>query len=392
VADDTAAIQAAINAAKAGETIYFPSGTYDVSNFVVKNRSGLSFVGDARNSVIRQKAGAPRIATFEGSRDIRITKLAFDANGIASYGGVIFYAARNVRIENTWFTDSAPKPRGSTDRYAFVFGRGAQPSQEIQIRNNIIEDLQLEVNHSKGVVIESNTVHRAVATAGIGIFTVGDSAVAEDYQITRNTIVDPFGAGFAVVIDPPTSRHCVFRRITIANNQVVLSKTDAHGVRIGTGDNSQITTGNVFEDIVIKDNRIRIATTAPVPSQMIFANSSAKAGIVFQRLTVSGNEIENNGPRGTEYAIDLRRIQHSVVAANRVRKVTNGISLVGELLSNDLRENLVEASDIAYQVADSLGGNKAHNNRLMTIPKTGWNVSGLKESDSVDVKHNPAVH
>ena len=62
VADDTAAIQAAINAAKAGETIYFPSGTYDVSNFVVKNRSGLSFVGEGQKSVIKQKAEAARIA------------------------------------------------------------------------------------------------------------------------------------------------------------------------------------------------------------------------------------------------------------------------------------------------------------------------------------------
>src|SRR5262249_35386981 len=90
VADDTAAIQAAINAAPDGSTISFPSGTYNVANFVVKNRSGLSFFGEGRNSVIKQKSGAPRIATFEGTRDIVISNLAFDANGIVSYGGVVF--------------------------------------------------------------------------------------------------------------------------------------------------------------------------------------------------------------------------------------------------------------------------------------------------------------
>src|SRR5437870_10433757 len=50
LADDTTAIQAAINAAKPGETIYFPAGVYSVSNFVVKNRSSLSFAGEGQKS------------------------------------------------------------------------------------------------------------------------------------------------------------------------------------------------------------------------------------------------------------------------------------------------------------------------------------------------------
>ncbi len=237
-ADDTAAIQAAINAAKARETIYFPSGIYDVSNFVVKNRSGLSFAGEGQKSVIRQRAGAARLATIEASRDIVISNLAFDANGIVSYGGVVFYAVTGVRIENNRFIDSAPKPVGRTDRYSFVFARGSVPSRDIKILNNVIEDLQLEVNHSQRVVIERNSVKRAVATAGIGIFTVGDKAIAEDYQITNNIVIDPVGAGFSVGIDPPTDSHCVFRRITIADNQVIRTKTAGYGVRIGTPNNS----------------------------------------------------------------------------------------------------------------------------------------------------------
>ena len=122
IANDTAAIQNTINTAPDGSTIYFPAGTYDVSNLQVKNRSGLSFIGEERNSLIRQKTGAQRMATFTGSRDIVIAKLAFDANGITSYGGVVFYAATGVRIENNSFIDSAPKPIGRTDRYSFVFG------------------------------------------------------------------------------------------------------------------------------------------------------------------------------------------------------------------------------------------------------------------------------
>ena len=383
IADDTAAIQRAINAAPDGSTISFPVGTYNVANFVVKNRSGLSFVGEDRKSVIRQKSGAPRIATFETSREIGISKLAFDANGIVSYGGVVFYSVNDVRIENNSFIDSAPKPIRVTDRYSVVFGKGASPSQGIRIVNNTIDDLQLEVDHARKVVIEGNTVSRAVKTAGIGIFSIGDNAIAEDYLITRNKVIDPVGAGFSVGVDPPANSNCIFRRITIANNQVIRTNTSGYGVRIGTPDSSKNTTGNVFEEIIVKDNHIRIDKGAPAPERVIFANSSTAAAMIFKRLAVIGNIIENEGSKGGRYAIDLRRVQHSVVADNSIRGVANGISLSGDLLSNQIRNNNVEASENAYAVEGSLGRNRATNNRILGNARQGWKLSALQTSDSV---------
>ena len=384
VSDDTPAIQGAINAAPNGATISFPPGTYNVANFAVKNRSGLTFVGAGRNSVIKQRSGAARIATFEASKDIVISKLAFDANGVTSYGGVVFYAVSGVHIENNTFVDSAPKPVAGTDRYSFVFGRGAVPSRDIKILNNVIQDLQLEVDHSQGVLIDGNTVQRAVATAGIGIFTVGNGAIAEDYMITNNAVIDALGSGFSVGIDPPTDNNCIFRRITIARNQVIRTKTAGYGIRVGTPDNSKKTTGNIVEDIVIRDNHIRIEQSAPAPDRLIFANSSSAAGVTFERLAVTRNLIENLAPKGGRYAIDLRRIQNSVVANNRIRGATNGISLGGDLLSNQMVDNEVEATDVAYALEDSLGGNRVSSNRVIGNPQQGWKLSNIKPSDSVE--------
>jgi len=384
VADDTAPIQAAINAAKAGERIYFAAGIFNVSNFVVKNRQGLFFVGEGRKSIIKQKTGAARIATVEASRDIVISSLAFDANGIVSYGGVVFYAAKGVRIENNTFFDSASKPIGNTDRYSFVFARGSEPSQDIKIVNNVIDDLQLEVNHSQRVLIDRNTVKRAIATAGIGIFTVGDKAIAEDYQITNNTVIDPPGAGFSIGIDPSTDNHCIFRRITIADNQITRTKTAGYGIRLGTPDSSKKTTGNVFENIEIKNNRIRIESGAPQQLQLIISNTSASAGIGFDRLIVTGNTLESDGPKNRGYAIDLRRIQNSVIADNSLKGVSNGISLGGDLLANEMRNNVVIASDVAYAITGSLGKNKAANNRILGNPKQGWSLSTPNLSDIID--------
>jgi polygalacturonase len=382
--DDTAAIQAAINAAKPGETIYFPAGVYSVANFVVKNRSGLSFSGEGQKSTIKQRSGAARIATVEASRDIAISNLAFDANGIVSYGGVVFYAAKGVRIENNTFFDSAAKPIGNTDRYSFVFARGSEPSQDIKIVNNSIDDLQLEVNHSQRVLIDRNRVRRAIATAGIGIFTVGDKAIAEDYQITNNTVIDPPGAGFSVGIDPPTDNHCIFRRIAIADNQITRTKTAGYGIRVGTPDNSKKTTGNVFENIQIKNNRIRIESSAPQQLQLIISNTSASAGIGFDRLIVTGNTLESDGPQNRGYAIDLRRIQNSVIANNSLKGVSNGISLAGDLVANEMRNNVVTVSDVAYAITGSLGKNRAANNRALGSPKQGWSLSTPNASDSIE--------
>jgi parallel beta-helix repeat protein len=382
--DDTASIQRAVNAAPDGSTIFFPAGTYVVANFHVKNRSGLSLVGEGQRSLIKQKRGAERIATFDGSRDIVITKLAFDANGIKAFGGVMFYAATGVRIENNLFVDSAPNPVRSGDRYSFVFGRGAKPSQDVKIINNTIENLQLEVDHSKDVLIEGNTSTGAVNTAGIGIFTVGSKALAENYLIKGNTVIDPPQAGFDVVIDPPSSRDCMFRGITIVNNTVVRKKTSGYGIRLGTLDSSKSTKGNVFEDIVVKDNVIRIDAGAPKSRQLIFANTSQAAGILFERLTVTGNTIENNGPQSSEFAVDLRRIQNSLVSDNNVKGATQGISLTGALLANQVRNNTVHASGIAYRLDDSLGENQVENNRVVGNPRQAWRVSSLKPTDSID--------
>lgn len=61
VTDDTAAIQAAISAAPAGATVFFPAGVYLVSS-PVRLRGGLSYVGEGlatgSGAVIRQKDGS----------------------------------------------------------------------------------------------------------------------------------------------------------------------------------------------------------------------------------------------------------------------------------------------------------------------------------------------
>jgi hypothetical protein len=56
------------------------------------------------------------------------------------------------------------------------------------------------------------------------------------------------------------------------------------------------------------------------------ANTSVKAGIMFNGLIVSGNTIENHQPNTKRYAIALGRIQNSAVTENTLKSLANGIA------------------------------------------------------------------
>jgi Pectate lyase superfamily protein len=307
--DDSLAIQNAINAAPDNGTIYFPRGVYLAAGVQINNRTGLTLSGDGSTLTILKRNGSyPNIFESTGSTDIVVTKLGFDANGIISFGGFNFYNAKRITITKTHFFDSKKQPVGGYDRYSWVFGRGSVPSEDILISDNLIEDLQLEVDFGLRVRIEGNTVVRPVATAGIGVFTINDNASAQDYTIQKNTIVDPVvGAGGIVAhLDPPNSNYSTMKTFRILDNQIVYTKylngNGASAIRLGTGDSSQATVGNIFDDIVIQNN---IIYKDPGSSYdfgdiyaTIFGNSSATANFTFDNTTVSDNLIYYNNQRG----------------------------------------------------------------------------------------------
>jgi hypothetical protein len=303
--DDSFAIQNAIDEAPSNSTIYFPQGTYLLSGVTINNRSGLTLTGDGSTLTILKRHGSyPNMFESTGSADIVVTRLAFDANGVIAYGGFFFYQAKRITITKNHFFDSNKQPVGEYDRYSWVFGRGAAPSEDIVVLDNLIEDLQLEVDHALRVRIEGNTVARPVSTAGIGVFTINDNSMAQDYTIRNNTIVDPVGAGGIVVhLDPPSSNYCTMKGFRILENHIVYTRfiwrSHASAIRFGTGANSQATSGNVFDDIAIQDNVIYKDRGGSYDfgavDAIIFGNSSPIANFRFDNTSVTNNRIYYNG-------------------------------------------------------------------------------------------------
>jgi len=83
----------------------------------------------------------------------------------------------------------------------------------------------------------------------------------------------------------------------ILDNHIVyirhVSGDHTNSIRIGTGDHTQATVGNVFDDIVIQNNGNLQGSRQPIrffPPD-IFGNSSTTANFPFDNTQVSNNTI-----------------------------------------------------------------------------------------------------
>ena len=300
-----------------GSVIYFQSGLYaDMFDIRSTGRRGLTFCGDGEATILQRRPSAGGdMLHFESCQDITIRDLTLDMHALGQFGGVAIYDSTRIRVERCHIYDSAPPPIGSKDRRALhFFTTGAGGNSDLWIADNLIEDLQLDVHCSRRVTIRNNTLRRGVVTAALAIVSGIDGAVAEDYYIADNLIDSPSGGGVAVLLDPFSTSNCVFRRIAITQNTIVMGPQTKRGISIGTTNNSQPSAGNVFEDMTIDGNTI-VCNDPAARDAYIFGNNSVTANITMDGWRVANNRIRGNG---TGAGIDLRRQSRLLVTDNHV--------------------------------------------------------------------------
>lgn len=369
VTDDSAAIGAAIAAARDGDVVYFPAGFYICNDVNIAGKNNLTLRGQGDASVIRNGIvdGATPLLTFVNINGLTIQDLAFDNRSIGSYGGVRFYDTENVVINRTRFFDSAPRPLGATDRYSYVFGNGGQPHKNIRITNNTIEDLQLEVDFGQGVTIYHNTVARGVQTGAIGLFTINNGVTLQDYSIDSNTIIDPVGAGIAINVDPPDNSNTTFRNIAVTNNKIIFNHRPTEAIHVGPANNSTSATGNVYDGVVIQKNSIQIASSAgpqPDESALIKFNAGPNSALSFKNTTVDQNQIQGGGNTALGIVgMDLRYLENSRVTSTTVSDIFTVLAF-NRLLNTRIEQNYVAqiADYPPYQIDNSRGGILFENN------------------------------
>jgi hypothetical protein len=372
--NDTTVVSAAITAARADDSnmwngyhvLYFPGGhTYTLSNLSKTAGAGsnLMLLGDGDASVIKRiTSDTTRFSTWTDNEHVMFHSLAFDANNVEEFAGWRMGNCQDFHMEQCHWYDSDPRGFAEVtgDRYGLYFGFHAAgyESEDVVIRYCLFEDLQLEVDHCRRVLIEHNTIMRSPSTCALGTFGVSDDCTSEDYVIRYNHIIGTKNYAIGVVKDESSSQPYSVKRIAIYCNKIEFTQSFHTAVRIGTNSTVNAQTGDTFEDIQVCGNHITYDTMGAFGAgsvAVILFQSSATAEIRFVRVRIVGNIIEGNGNPNTN-TFDLRRLDGALVNGNTLRGVKAGISLAAQCRHVLVSYNNVEADrGIAYVTNSSTG-------------------------------------
>lgn len=253
--DDSAAVQAAINAASAenwhGGTVYFPAGVTTLSKPVTMKQNvnllGEGTPGEAGGSIIRAKASPDLTCLLygrgSGVRYLSIEHLTFDGNGLTFPWAIDFEDAINLRIANV--------------RVENIEGGGISQrrSNGDPTWVNFYENIDISINSHAGIGLihgdsDSHLADITVTGADIGILETDGSA-----NLYRNVVVSNCVDGF-VIRDGANTRQCnsVFDSLfadNLENGMVISNTTPTHTAFIAL--QSNVFSGNQQRDLYLKD-------------------------------------------------------------------------------------------------------------------------------------------
>lgn len=221
VANDAAAVQAAITAAPTGSAVYFPAGTYKIGSTITCNKS-LRLFG-AASSILKLSVNGAALLTCSSASDIRVENLKFDGNrtGLGSSAWAAIYltdvsnaAVRNCTFSNTQGTGLAIT-RGTAiwvagNRFSDINGSGVRLedptagnyNEHIWICDNRLDSCQVGgvggnaaiQSHGTGTAVSHRYIHVRDNTVylpkivGIGLDSLDKSNVAGNTVIKDATV------------------------------------------------------------------------------------------------------------------------------------------------------------------------------------------------------------
>jgi hypothetical protein len=268
VADDTAAVQAAINAAVAsvsagGATVYFPRGNYNCTNLTLANKSGLHLTGDA--STVYSCIKISGKITCNNTTDFRCNNLKFvGANfnfstrlfsASPTAGNLLFEmvdSCANWSVQDCNFAGFAnvfqAKSGGATGSYVIRINNNYFEANTISLRldltlhwdvtgNTFAEDYQSNLYITSGSELRySGNKHEngINAMSGNNVYIDYTNQQVSDIVITENTFHQFYGIEINDAV-----------RVTVSNNSSRI-QLSSFAVEINGASDSIIVDGNNF--------------------------------------------------------------------------------------------------------------------------------------------------
>jgi hypothetical protein len=166
--NDAQVINAVINAARPGDVVYIPNGTYHIKS-TINLKTGVSLVGQSRDNTVL--AGA--------SGDTQLPAMIYAAPGV-----------NNLTVSSFKITLASGKAYKAGVRLGST---GGGPLSRIVVKNLFVEKFErfgVELHNANNVLVDSNIIKNATALdgGGQGYGVVIDEALSSNNWIRNNTI------------------------------------------------------------------------------------------------------------------------------------------------------------------------------------------------------------
>jgi hypothetical protein len=309
IADDTTAIQAALNAAAAGTAFgsvvaWLPYTSTGYLASAVNVPAGVTLRGERLVTIKKTGASSAHLVATTG-HDSTIEGLTLDPNGLATTRILNINGHARIRVRDCQFVDS-----GATANLAGIETRAG--TEDILIERNVFDGVNTGIHVNQGparVTIRGNRIRNWKQR---GIYVVGDATnSAVDLTIEGNHIS-------ALVTGAPAPRHPIqivgddtnrHRRVRVNYNTVLGPGKSWTATDPGTADQISVHRCQDFEVIgnISRDGGDMGITVSQQCERGIIANnvclSNDVGGIIIgssassytRYITVTGNVCMNNG-------------------------------------------------------------------------------------------------
>ncbi|HEX6368166.1 MAG TPA: glycosyl hydrolase family 28-related protein [Longimicrobium sp.] len=306
--DDADAFRRAVAAARSGDTVYVPAGTYLLGR-TVEIPSGITLRGDGPTSLlvaIHDNGWNGFPATHPGTRGnssvvmlsltgatgVNVEKLGFDINTARNYPQAIHInkGSAHVYVYGCTFTAPAPDAIGNT-----MMAVSAADSTYLRVIKNTLKGMQLKMAGGSGtrfVLVAENVITNPYQW-GISLVGRSRNAVVTNAVIHHNTVTEIAASGGIYFGDDDngTERfHMTCERITIVGNHL-------SGTPRATANFIEGIICSTSRDWVLSDNVVTQAsggqntTGIKIETRYVDGAVGGRTGLV-----VSGNQI--TGPTG----------------------------------------------------------------------------------------------
>lgn len=310
IVDDTAALQAAIDGAAEGSTLWLPAGTYLTSERLTVSRS-LHIVGAGYESVLKAASGSTHIVlliqdtVFAAINGIQLRNFRVDANGggqldtgIITLNNAVGFLVQGVWIENATRTMASSGVNGISASAGSTGGAGPIGTiRDCTIQNTSKAGINW-TSESVSVLIEGNTIRDITGNGTAPGIQINGGAGA---RVLGNYLTNTQGPGIYVSEDGSSN----YPLDTIIASNIV---TACGATSTTQGDGIRVTASSGYTGrVLIQGNSVSDCGTNTNGGSGIYA-------INTDNVTITGNLCRNNRFDG----VRVEDCNHALVSGNRL--------------------------------------------------------------------------